>query len=56
LYSDAQLVEGAGGPVSARAWMVTVPYWFILILGLPMPMLRLRVTRRRDTPVPQQPT
>ena len=50
LHSDAQLVDdgdGVGGPVSARAWMVTLPYWFIVLLGLPMPLLRLRVTRRR---------
>ena len=53
--SDAQLVDdgdGAGGPVSARAWMVALPYWFIVLLGLPIPLLWLRVTRRRrDTPV-----
>ena len=53
--SDAQLVDDGDevrGPVSARAWMVTLPYWFILLLGLPIPLLWLRVTRRRDTPVP----
>ena len=44
--SDAQVVDGGGGPVSARAWMVTLPYWFIVLLGLPMPLLWLRVTRR----------
>ena len=53
LRSDAQLADGAGGPVTARAWMVTVPYWFIVLLGLPMSLLWLRATRRRrDTPVP----
>ena len=53
LHSDAQLADEFGGPVSARAWMVTQPYWFIVLLGLLLPLLWLRVTRRRgDTPVP----
>jgi len=56
LHSDAQVVDngdGAGGPVSARARIVTLPYWFIVLLGLPMPLLWLQNTRhRRDTPVP----
>ena len=55
LHSDAQLVDdgdGVGGPVSARAWMVTLPYWFIVLLGVPVPLLWRRVTRRRrDSPV-----
>jgi hypothetical protein len=52
LHSDAQLVDGVGAPVSARAWMLTLHYWFIVLLGLPMTLLWLRVTRhRRDTPV-----
>ena len=48
-HSDARMVDGdeAGGPLGARAWMVTVPYWFIVLLALPMPLLWLRATRRR---------
>jgi hypothetical protein len=34
--------DAVGGPVSARAWMVTLPYWFIVLLGLPLPLLLLR--------------
>jgi hypothetical protein len=55
LHSDAQVVnagDGVGGPVSARARIVTLPYWFIVLLGLPMPLRWLQVSRhRRDTPV-----
>jgi hypothetical protein len=55
-HSDAQLVDdgdGAGGRVSARARIVTLPYWFIVLLGLAMPLLWVQVTRRRrDTSVP----
>ena len=52
-HSDAQLVDAVGGPVNARAWMVTLPYWLIVLLGLPMPLLWRRVTRRRrDTRMP----
>ena len=51
LHSDAQTVDGGAAPVSARAWMVTLPYWFIILLGLPMLLRSLRVIRRRrDTP------
>ena len=42
LLSDAQ----RGGPVNARGWMVTLPYWFLVLLSLPTPLLWLRVTRR----------
>jgi hypothetical protein len=45
LDSDTQLVDGGGGPVGARAWMVTLPYWFFVLLGLPVPLLWLRVRR-----------
>jgi hypothetical protein len=49
LQSEAQLVDdgdGVGGPVGARAWILTLPYWFIILLGLPVPLLWLRFTRR----------
>lgn len=47
LHSDEQVADGAGAPATARAWMVTLPYWLIVLLGFPMPLLWLRVTRRR---------
>jgi hypothetical protein len=43
--SDAERVDGVSGPVSARAWVVTLPYWFIVLLGLPAPLLWLRARR-----------
>lgn len=42
-HSDAQQVGGVG----ARAWLVTLPWWFIVLLALPMPALLLRAVRRR---------
>jgi hypothetical protein len=50
LHSDSQLIDegdDVGGPVSARASMVALPYWFLVLLGLPMPLLWVRVTGRR---------
>jgi hypothetical protein len=50
LHADARLVDdgdGVGGPVSARGRIVTFPHWFIVLVGLPMPLLWLRVSRRR---------
>jgi len=52
-HSDAQQVDGASGPVGARAWMVTLPYWFIAALGLPLPLLWRSRRRRREIHLPK---
>lgn len=46
-HSDARQADGLHGPVGARAWMVTVPYWFVVLLGVPLPLRWLRGSRRR---------
>lgn len=50
---DAAGDDGFGGSATVRARMIMLPYWFLVLSGLPMSLLWLRVNRRsrlRSTP------
>ena len=43
--TDAQQAVDGGGHVSARSRMIMLPYWFIVLLGLTLPLVWLRAKR-----------
>ena len=46
-HADAQQAvdDNGGGHVSARARMIMLPYWFIILIALPLPLWWLRARR-----------
>lgn len=47
LRSDEQSSDSSAPLVTVRAWILTVPWWFLVLPGLPLPLIRLREIRRR---------